>query len=85
MNSIKYRGVIIRQEKEIVPWSDMRELKDGRIIPRKPEYEVSWRYVDSYPYPTKQEAKDAVDRIFACAAAKGISEEEVVEIMNQGE
>lgn len=57
----KYLGVIIHKVKDIIPGSDLKELKDGRLVPCKPQFEVSYQYAGSYPYDTLAECKASID------------------------
>jgi len=59
-----YLGVIIYKEKEKVPGSDLRELKDGRLIECAPIYDTWYKYTGGIRCYTLQECKESIDSIF---------------------
>ena len=62
---MRYRGVIITKEREMIPGSNIKELKDGRFVECKPKfYPPVYKYAGSYPYSTLKECKESIDAVF---------------------
>ena len=83
-----YLGVKIWKEREQIPGSDIKQLKNGRFVDCKPKYyDPVWKYAGSYPYSTLEEAKQSIDTILArCKEVGGESRlAEFAAIMNSGE
>lgn len=76
-----YKGVKIFKTKEEFP--NLHEQKDGRLVERKPIYEYSYEFRNSYPYDTLQDCKDGIDRLWE-QLKNDYSEKDFAKIMNEG-
>ena len=61
---MKHRGVLIQKVKEEIPGSSLKELKDGRFVECKPQFDTTYQFARSFPYSTLEECKQAIDNIF---------------------
>ncbi len=75
-----FLGVKIYRVKDEIP--NLYEMKDGTIKERKPFYEVSYQYADSYPYSTLEECKAAIRNIFDRVVFGDKGKPEFIEVMN---
>lgn len=80
-----YRGVSIFRKKTIIPGSDFKELKSGRMKECKPKFDTAFKYAGSYPYPTLKECKEAIKHVYAASVASGGTTDprEFAAIMNE--
>lgn len=77
-----YLGVNIFRVKTTIPGSDIRELKDGRMVECNPKYEVSYQFAGSYPYETLKECKESILTVFE-KSKELVSKNEFIKIMNE--
>ena len=84
---MKHRGVLIQKIKEEIPGSSLKELKDGRLVECKPQFDTTYQFARSFPYSTLEECKQAIDNIFfRCQEIGGETDPvKFAEIMNSGD
>lgn len=79
-------GVKIYRVKEQIPGSDLRELKDGTMVPCKPQYEIFYQYPGAYKYDSLTECIQAINKVKQNLEAINSYDPAVfVETMNSGE
>lgn len=78
-----YKKIKIFLVKNMIPGSDIKELKDGRIVDVAPKYDVLYRWTNGALCYTLAEIKADIDAFFKLCGSCGIEPEMVVETLNQ--
>jgi len=81
-----YKKVKIYRNREMIPGSNLRELKDGIMKECKPQYyPAQYAHMDGYPCDTLREAKQTIDRIESECRRNGCFDRKTfTEVMNNG-
>ena len=79
-----YRGINIYRQYEVIPGSDLKELKNGEMKEVKPKKElVGFHYADGFPYDTIHLCEQAIDQLYRqFEAAGGTNKVAFRQIMN---
>jgi hypothetical protein len=77
-----HRGVKIQRVKHMIAGSDFTITASQVMIPRKPEYDITFEYAGSYPYDTIEEAKDSIDSIWNKCEWQDNQQKEFANVMN---
>jgi hypothetical protein len=77
-----YKGVKIFRVKDEIAGSSFSVHNNGSIVDKKPEYDISFQYNDSYPYDTVEEVKQSIDNIWNNAGWEKSQLKEFADIMN---